>query len=558
MTSMSCLKAALYYQKQGFSVIPVNADKKPIIKWEEFQKRIASPEEIKSWFKKTPSVNIGIVTGEISNLTVIDIDTKEGRVALEDILPESFLSPIADTPSGGSHFYCRYEAGTGNAVRFIEGCDIRSEGGYVVAPPSSNGNGKAWAWREGVKISEIEIPSTPLSITNLLNSSIYKGGNATTSQTVTSVTSGHKYFQEGRRDEDLFTVANALAKGRLDDRFIEQTLGLIAKNLGSDFTEKVINDKVRSAIKRVERIERNISEEARQWVLAQPGHFRSQDGHKDLTLLTSSHKHAFNVALNRMCEGNNPVLKRYGKQRGAYTRLENDIEEIDWRASKGEELPFKWIMGFEEYIKTMPKTIYVIAGDPDAGKSALCLNLAIQNCGAMPISYFSSEMGADELGQRIREYDGLDEDYIGEHVKFFERDEGFDDVIKPNHINIIDYYEISKDFWEIAESLKNIRHNLDKGIAIVAVQKKRGSTLGRGAEFGLEKPRLYMRVEPFVRKDGSYDGNIITIEKAKNWRDPKVNPNKLVMKYKLVKGINLIPEYSCWRPEIDEKYSEFK
>jgi len=41
-----CLESALKYRELGFSIIPVGKDKKPLIKWEEFQKRIASKEEL--------------------------------------------------------------------------------------------------------------------------------------------------------------------------------------------------------------------------------------------------------------------------------------------------------------------------------------------------------------------------------------------------------------------------------------------------------------------------------------------------------------------------------
>jgi len=45
------LEAALHYQSIGLSVIPIKPrDKKPIIPWQEFQKRIADQEEIKGWW----------------------------------------------------------------------------------------------------------------------------------------------------------------------------------------------------------------------------------------------------------------------------------------------------------------------------------------------------------------------------------------------------------------------------------------------------------------------------------------------------------------------------
>ena len=556
------LTAALWYQREmGFSVIPVEGKSGHLVKWSKYQNELASEDQIKDWWgSQFKTANIAIVTGKISGITVFDIDSYKldtNQLAeIEKAFP-TIATPTAISANGGEHRYFEYNPDIPTRNDVMHGLDIKNDGGVIIAPPSQNGAGK-YLWKPESKISALALGAVPSSYIYNINALYIKGSQGSQSQVVTSVTSSHKYFIPGRRDEDLFTVANALTKSRLDSNFIKQTLELIVQNMGSEFNGNVINAKIKSAMQRVDKVERNISDEARQWVLAQPGHFQSQVGHNELHLVTSSHKHTFNVALTRMAAEDPPIIKKYGSQRGVYIRVENDLEEIDWRGANGSEIKFEWMMGFSEYIKTMPKTVYVIAGDPDSGKSAICLNLAIQNCGNMPVSYFSSEMGAEELASRMRHYDNLNEAEITKNVKFYERDNNFQDVIKPDHINIIDYFEISNEFWEIAETLKQIRHNLNQGIAIVAVQKKRGSTLGRGAEFGLEKPRLYMRVEPYKDKLGCYDGNIITIEKAKNWRDPMINPNHLTMRYKLVKGINFKKTYAVWQQEIDEKYNGFK
>lgn len=130
-------KALEYAMTKGFSVIPVGSDKVPLIKWREFENRIAEPEEIEAWFKKWPNANIGIVTGKISNITVVDIDVKDTPHMSPEIFPATHT---VDTPSGGSHLYYDYQDGIKNVARGwdnLPGVDIRNDGGYVVAPPSS-------------------------------------------------------------------------------------------------------------------------------------------------------------------------------------------------------------------------------------------------------------------------------------------------------------------------------------------------------------------------------------------------------------------------------------
>jgi hypothetical protein len=130
------LEAALKYQQSGFSVIPVKKNKKPYIKWEKFQHERASEKQIRQWWGRWPNANPAIVTGEISGIDVVDVDNEDGWKALNEYLSDSFITPISKTPGGGYHVYFKHRAGLSNGVRIIEGCDLRANGGYVLAPPS--------------------------------------------------------------------------------------------------------------------------------------------------------------------------------------------------------------------------------------------------------------------------------------------------------------------------------------------------------------------------------------------------------------------------------------
>lgn len=126
--------SALSYAAKNVSVIPVGRDKKPLINWKEFQTRRATPEEIEAWWTKYPEANVGIVTGKISNLAVVDVE-KGG-----DISPFPETDTVA-TGGGGWHLYYHYEEGVDNKARIFPLTDIRGEGGYIVAPPSIHASG---------------------------------------------------------------------------------------------------------------------------------------------------------------------------------------------------------------------------------------------------------------------------------------------------------------------------------------------------------------------------------------------------------------------------------
>ncbi|MDO8600549.1 MAG: AAA family ATPase [bacterium] len=129
------LEVALDYQSKGFSIIPVGADKKPLIAWGAYQQRKASSKEIEEWFKNYPNMNIGIVTGKISGIVVVDIE-KGGN-------SDGYLPTVtAKSGGGGIHLYYKhpgYEVPNGARVRALT--DIRGDGGYVLAPPSISDKG---------------------------------------------------------------------------------------------------------------------------------------------------------------------------------------------------------------------------------------------------------------------------------------------------------------------------------------------------------------------------------------------------------------------------------
>jgi len=141
----SFLEAALAFLRLSISVIPLRG-KIPAIKWEMYQEERAGEALIREWFAGN-SLNIGIVTGRVSGLVVLDVDGPEGVETLSSrdlFLP---LTPTAKTGKG-THFYFKYPDGheIRNFARKLPGLDLRGEGGYVVAPPSLHESGVRYEW----------------------------------------------------------------------------------------------------------------------------------------------------------------------------------------------------------------------------------------------------------------------------------------------------------------------------------------------------------------------------------------------------------------------------
>lgn len=146
---MTLKEHALAYQQAGFSVIPVKRDKRPLLPWTRYQTTRASPEEIDSWWNKWPEANIAIITGQISNLVVIDIDSPIGLEAYKAQFGEVHQTCRQNTGKPGALHLCfRPPSGVKlqNSSRTLPDVDTRGDGGYIVAAPSVHLSGAVYTW----------------------------------------------------------------------------------------------------------------------------------------------------------------------------------------------------------------------------------------------------------------------------------------------------------------------------------------------------------------------------------------------------------------------------
>lgn len=161
------LQTALDYLNRHWSVIPVAArDKRPIVPWLEFQRRRASEDEVTNWYRRWPEANVGIVTGVVSGLVVLDIDSRHGGDAsLDALLKEHGSLPRtveAVTGSGGRHIYFAHPGCLiRNKVGMRPGIDVRGDGGCIVAPPSVHPCGASYFWREDRSPNEAPLATMP-------------------------------------------------------------------------------------------------------------------------------------------------------------------------------------------------------------------------------------------------------------------------------------------------------------------------------------------------------------------------------------------------------------
>jgi hypothetical protein len=139
-------QTALAYAATGWPVFPCRPGSKEPTTRNGFHDATTDPAQIREWWRRDSDRNVAIATGA-PGPDVVDVDVREdgsGFAALNQVKRAGLIEgyhAIVRTPSTGMHLYF---GGTGQRSGSIRGrhLDFRSQGGYVVAPPSQAGGGR--------------------------------------------------------------------------------------------------------------------------------------------------------------------------------------------------------------------------------------------------------------------------------------------------------------------------------------------------------------------------------------------------------------------------------
>lgn len=220
---------------RGFSVIPAGRDKKPLIQWGEYQTRRASEDEVRSW-DANGAHNIGIVTGSISGLAVIDADSREVVTWCEANLP---LTPAVET-ARGRHYYFKFRPGLKNSVA-VNGLklDIRGEGGYVIGPGSVHETGVIYSWLEGRSLDDLPLAEFPSELFTKQSDKAKpstttpgKYGQAALASELSHLAGASEGTRNNALNEVAFSLGQLVSGGELDRGPVEAALIGTALSIG--------------------------------------------------------------------------------------------------------------------------------------------------------------------------------------------------------------------------------------------------------------------------------------------------------------------------------------
>lgn len=240
------LNNAIEYAKLGISIIPLHSiinnqctcgkgykcdspGKHPRTK-NGVKDASKDPEQIKKWWSTWPNSNIGIATGTINGLFVVDIDGEIGDrsfnslTAMHGAVPDS-VTQI--TGSGGKHLLFKHPGGIiKNGIAVHNGIDIRGDGGYIVAAPSIHKSGSVYQWEFLQELGEIELAELPdLWIKALkITPEAAKQSTADSTQNNTEMAAANRVVPEGQRNATLFKYGCSLWEKGMSENVISAML----------------------------------------------------------------------------------------------------------------------------------------------------------------------------------------------------------------------------------------------------------------------------------------------------------------------------------------------
>lgn len=168
----------VFLSAHGWSIVPVYAGGKVehyamlanmpnSPRREDFQRRHATCAEIMSWCQDR-TINLGVLTGEASGITVLDVDSLDAYRKILKLLPREWartgFKQLAKAKTcHGRHLYFKYiGVGLTNAAHPVKGLDLRNAGGMVVLPFSVHESGWVYEWeRPWSDVFPYDLPEMP-------------------------------------------------------------------------------------------------------------------------------------------------------------------------------------------------------------------------------------------------------------------------------------------------------------------------------------------------------------------------------------------------------------
>jgi len=205
--------------------------------------------------------------------------------------------------------------------------------------------------------------------------------------------------------------------------------------------------------------------------------------------------------------------------------------ESDLTANLKLNLPFE----LHNLCKFYPRSIIIVAGGKNAGKTAFLLECIKRNLGNIDLELFNSETGAEQLKNRF-ELLGVTWPTLFPTYECYDH---FADQITPDKMAIIDYLDLNSEVYRAGIEIDNI-FKVTKSAAIIGMQLPppvistyKGKTtvtqreLAYGGGFTAKRANLYISMWRVSKSECR-----LKITHCKTPMNPKIDPNNMMWSYR--------------------------
>lgn len=266
-----------------------------------------------------------------------------------------------------------------------------------------------------------------------------------------------------------------------------------------------------------------------EWITLIKGSFHVRDIWNDIGIESPEGKTHLRVILQRLEQKG--IIASNGT--GAYRKLDMEAPVIAWQqADPDKVVPLRFPFGEHQVCKVYPKSIIIVAGGKNVGKTAYLYNFIKLNMAEFPVDLYNSETSPEQMKERFAPLD------IPNPAPFtvYERYDHFADVVHPDHVSVVDYLDLNSEVYLVGAEIDAIFRKLRQGVAIIGLQKPPPTVtfingerrvierdLAYGGGFTAKRAVLYI----------SMGANKLKLLYVKTPKQPRLNPNNMTWTFNL-------------------------
>jgi len=338
-----------FYSEMGFNLVKAN-EKQPVMpSWTELINK--SPREWLSWLNE--GYNLGLLCGETSNTTVIDID--------QEIIPEGLLRVLNRTlmqkTNKGWHYVYQFDKDIPSTRIDALKVDLMGSGRQIIIPPSQV-NGRYREWSDMIEPSRLDD-----ELKDFLLSQVGTKVNVEP----LSLVGGSPLVVEGNRNNTLIHLGGVM-RNWLNPIQVAKVLALINQNF---ITPSLPITEIEAMAKSIAKYDSRDFEQFEEKIYQ---YLKMTEGAiiHDIKDFTKEDRTTIDIALYNLRE-----KERVFKSGNRFYVLNKVEWKQDFHFEQGKAIPFK-MPYFDDVAQFCWGDLVLLAGKPSVGKTTIAMNIAKQ------------------------------------------------------------------------------------------------------------------------------------------------------------------------------------